>query len=374
MSAAHVAVDVKNLALFGGGIAAFLRPLLGAWLAHRPDVRFSLLGPPFDAAFLAGHRNYRHVEVPWPLWLPRWLRHPVYDNVLFPRAVAALSPTLVFSPYHDVRLPAAGSATRAVMMIHDTCIDELGAVYPWRIRAYYMRMLAINLARAAHILTVSECSRERILARFGVAPENVSVVYNTIEAQFAADARCAAASGAVRARYGSARLVLYAGGSEYRKNVARLCEAMRLLAERGEDIHFLITGAMDAGWKRALGSRGRPPSRAHFLGQLDAEALKLHYLACDAVVYPTLCEGFGRVCLEAMTLGTPLACSDLAVLREVAGGYPEYFDPTDAAAIAEATVRAIARGRQPPRRDERFAPGPVGDRFTALMDRLLAHA
>ena len=50
---------------------------------------------------------------------------------------------------------------------------------------------------------------------------------------------------------------------------------------------------------------------------------------------PSLGEGFGRVGLEAMELGVPLACSDLPVLHEVLGDYPEYFNPLRVEEIVE---------------------------------------
>ena len=36
MTARHVAIDVKNLALYTGGIAAHSRILINGWLAARP--------------------------------------------------------------------------------------------------------------------------------------------------------------------------------------------------------------------------------------------------------------------------------------------------------------------------------------------------
>src|SRR5262249_19601857 len=86
----HIAIDLKNLALHSGGIAAFGRPLVAAWLAHRPEYRFSLVGPRFDTAAFAGLSNWNLTDVPWPARLPRSLRHPVYDTLLFPRTIAKL--------------------------------------------------------------------------------------------------------------------------------------------------------------------------------------------------------------------------------------------------------------------------------------------
>jgi glycosyltransferase involved in cell wall biosynthesis len=369
----HVAIDVKNLALYSAGIAAFVRPLIANWLSQRPDVRFSLVGPPFDTAAFAAADNWRHVSVAWPSMLPRPLRHPIYDNLLFPRALARLRPQLLFSPYHDVRLPRPTLGIRSVIVVHDTCIADLKAVYPWHIRSYYLAMLRLNLKRATHVLTVSEASRTRIQALYGLRA--VSVVCNATDAVFSAQPVADAAVRATRAPYGSAKLIFYAGGSEYRKNVGRLIDALGLMVANGEDVRLLVTGSLDAGWRRSL--RGRPKrtlDRVHFLGRLESAGLKIHYASADAVVYPTLCEGFGRVCLEAMLVGTPLACSDLPVLREVTSDYARYFDPVDPQAIAEAIRGAIASGRQIPRQDARFSLGVVTRQFTELMDRLLPEA
>lgn len=359
----RVAVDTKNLALYQGGIAGFFRPLLSAWVAARPEVEFVLVGPAFDLGDLARCANCTHHVVPWPEMLPRPLRHPAYDNLLFPRATRAVRPDFIFSPYHDVRLPRG---VPSAMMIHDTCIGDLPCVYPRRVRLYFQHMLSVNLARARHVLTVSEASRAAILARHPSAAGRVSVVPNAVPALFRV---AASATGPGK---GESLRLLYTGGAEYRKNVRRLIAAMGELATAGVDVRLWTTGVRDPAWERMFaGFPAELIARVVFLGRLDAAALAAHYRAADVVVYPTLCEGFGRVCIEAMEVGAPLACSDLPVLREVSGDYPVYFDPRDPAAIAAAIRAAAARGPLPPRRDPRFAPETVAARFLAVMDALL---
>jgi glycosyltransferase involved in cell wall biosynthesis len=101
------------------------------------------------------------------------------------------------------------------------------------------------------------------------------------------------------------------------------------------------------------------------------EALAAQYPACDVVVYPTLCEGFGRVALEAMELGAPLACSDLEVLREVAADYPVYFNPRETGDMTRAVLEARHLGHQQARQCPDFQPEAVVERFLGAMDAVI---
>jgi glycosyltransferase involved in cell wall biosynthesis len=60
----------------------------------------------------------------------------------------------------------------------------------------------------------------------------------------------------------------------------------------------------------------------------------------DALVHPSLYEGFGLVVLEAMGRGTPVVAADATALPETAGGAAELCDPLDPADIARA-IRAV---------------------------------
>ncbi|MBK5913172.1 glycosyltransferase family 4 protein [Rhodocyclus purpureus] len=362
-----ILVDTKNLALYGGGISHWFAPLLAAWIVDRPDARFLLVGPSFDTAFLPECSNWEHVSLTWPEWLPRSFRHPWYDNVLFPRVVRRLRPDFVMSPYHDVRIP---KGVPSVISVHDLCLDELESVYPRRIRAYYLTLLRRNLRQAAFVLTVSETSRSKLIERYGVPPDRVGVVYNAPPAAFDGDH---GAEGTIdfRARFGlHGRLLFYPGGAEYRKNMMRLVQVFAKLAQSYDDLFLLVTGENNARWSAAIAGLPNVLSqRIVFTGRLDDADLRLAYSAVDAVIYPSLCEGFGRVCLEAMDTGTPLACSDLPVMREVAGDYAHYFDPYCVDSMCQATAAALSQGRRHPVKEMRFQTVAVRDAFLCAMDR-----
>lgn len=365
----RIAVDTKNLALFKGGIAAFFAPLLQAWIASRPQYQFILVGPPFKSLDMPNCSNWAQHFIKWPLLLPRPLRHPVYDNILFPIAIRAVNPDIVFTPYHDVRLPRG---IPSMMMVHDTCYQDLPEVYPLRIRGYYLYMLKRNLEVSSHILTVSETSRLTVQARYGVSDDCIGVVYNSLDSRMKQSKTAHELAEKLRKERGEGLHLFYSGGSEHRKNIRRLALAVAELVAAETNPHIWITGSRDAGWNKCLADLAiSVSSRFHFLGRITLDLLAANYLASKVVVYPTLCEGFGRVALEAMEFGRPLACSDIEVLREVAGDYPKYFNPLDPTAIARAISEAADQGELTPRQREEFQAEAVAKAFIRQMDEFV---
>jgi glycosyltransferase involved in cell wall biosynthesis len=365
----RIVIDTKNLALYSGGIAAFFRPLLAAWMKQRPEHDFTLLGPRFDTSALEKAPHWRQHLVPWPDRLPRSLRHPLYDNFLFPRAVRAVQPDLIFTPYHDVRLPAG---VPSVMMVHDTCLHDLPDVYPLRIRGYYLHMLRRNLKKATQVLTVSQASRRDLRSRYGVPDEQSGIVPNAIDPLMTRSATASEQAAVLRSARTQGLHLFYPGGSEHRKNIRRLSLAIEQLDAMGHAPHLWITGSLDSAWTACL--EDLPVvlrEQFHFLGRISVEDLAAQYLACDVVIYPTLCEGFGRVALEAMELGAPLACSDLEVLREVAADYPLYFNPRETEDMTRAVLAAQQLGRQAARQCPDFQPEAVIERFLGAMDAVI---
>lgn len=365
----NVAVDSKNLALYAGGIAAFLGPLLAAWLKRRPQHDFTLVGPPFDTSVLEQGPNWRQHLVPWPERLPRPLRHPVYDNILFPHAVRAIEPDMIFTPYHDVRLPAG---VPSVIMVHDTCLHDLPDVYPLRIRGYYLHMLHRNLKKSMQVLTVSQSSQRDLKMKYGLPDERISIVPNAIDPQMVESVNASAQAAVLRSVRAPGLHLFYPGGSEHRKNIRRLALTLAQLDTMGHAPHLWITGSLDTAWAACLADQPIAfRERFHFLDRIGVEAMAAQYLACDVVIYPTLCEGFGRVALEAMELGAPLACSDLEVLREVASDYPVYFNPRDIGDVTRAVLEAHRLGRRQPRQCPDFQPEAVVERFLSAMDTVI---
>lgn len=75
---------------------------------------------------------------------------------------------------------------------------------------------------------------------------------------------------------------------------------------------------------------------------IDEATMERLYSTTALVVFPTLFEGFGLPTLEAMARGCPVACSDIPVLREIAGDAAEYFDPRSASDVGATLTSLVA--------------------------------
>ena len=372
-----ILIDAKNLALYKGGISHWLTHQLQHWFTvEKGQAEFILLYPKglgLNPVHLLGSE---HQTVSWPKFLPRKLRHIWYDNISFPSALRKINPQFIFSPYHDVRLPQKTSQIYSVITVHDLCFLDAPRAYPWFIRTYYLWMLRLNLGRASHVITISKATRDRLIEQYQLPVNMISIVPNSIEPDFLESVPSAAQQQAWRNQFdrSNGKIVLYSSGIDYRKNISRLMAAFRALWAQGHQMILCITGNLDPRWQHLFSQEEIDNGRVRFLGFLSLADLRLAYQSADLVVYPSLCEGFGRACIESMICGTPLACSDLPVFHEVAGDYASYFDPLDSNSISQSLLHCLEQGRKEPRQDSRYELIQVQGEFIRTMNRLLADA
>jgi glycosyltransferase involved in cell wall biosynthesis len=223
--------------------------------------------------------------------------------------------------------PLAGR--RNVVVIHDAAALRHPEWYSRAYAAYQRRLLPLVARRARQVLTVSEFSRADLATALGLDPERIAVVPNGVDERFSpgADPEPSRAAHGLRRAY-----ALVVGTRIARKNLDALGEAARLLSDEG--IELVAAGSGRGYMRQEAGAAARP------LGYVAEEHLPGLYAGASAVLMPSLYEGFGLPCLEAMACGTPVAASDRGALPETCGGAALHADPEDPVAFAAAALRA----------------------------------
>jgi glycosyltransferase involved in cell wall biosynthesis len=90
------------------------------------------------------------------------------------------------------------------------------------------------------------------------------------------------------------------------------------------------------------------PAGVRFTGWLPDDRRDAVVAGADALVFPSLYEGFGLPMLEAMAAGVAVLSSNRASLPEVGGDAAEYFDPenVEEMAVKISTLAADRRARE----------------------------
>jgi glycosyltransferase involved in cell wall biosynthesis len=236
--------------------------------------------------------------------------------------VRALRYELLYSPAN-----LAPILTRAnVLVIHDVASLRHPEAYSRSYVAYQRLMLPALARRARLLITVSEFSKRELVEVLRIAPERITVIPEGVDERF-----CAGADpGAVSARYRLARpYVLALGTMSERKNLAVLEPAARALRERGID---LVVAGSDRTYLRAS------PVHLRRLGYVAEEHLSGLYAGARALAMPSLYEGFGLPCLEAMACGTPVVAAASGALPETVGDAGLLVEARDGDAFAAALV------------------------------------
>lgn len=253
-----------------------------------------------------------------PVWL--WQRRKEYDGFVI---CAANRRACAWYP-----LPTTAT-------VHDLANFHIPKKYS-RLRMLYLaHVLPFYAKRAQRLVAISESTKADMVRYWGVAPEDVTVLYNGADKPEGANGP--------KGERGSS--ILYISRIEHPgKNHVRLIEAYSRLSPEVAAAHPLVLAGAD--WKDAQAvhdAAASSPNAAHirFTGFVDDEKLEQLWREAYCYVFPSLFEGFGLSLVEAMWRGIPCACSSNGSLGEVAGDAAITFDPNDVEAIASALEKLV---------------------------------
>jgi glycosyltransferase involved in cell wall biosynthesis len=82
-------------------------------------------------------------------------------------------------------------------------------------------------------------------------------------------------------------------------------------------------------------------------GYVPDEMMPILYAGADALVFPSLYEGFGMPVLEARACGARVVTTDLPELREAGDEYVIYVEPT-LEGVKTGILQAIGSPKPPP--------------------------
>ncbi len=260
----------------------------------------------------------------WHQWhLRGLLKQGGYDLFHAPsyRRIMAFCPTAQLATVHD----CAPFRLR----------DKYGAL-----RGLFGRQLAPWMARRCEaIVSVSHFTKQDLVDFYKLPSERITVIHNGLNHSLYRP-RSEEELAAFRARKQLDKpFFFFVSRLEHPgKNHVRLIEAYERFRESSPDQVELILGGAPWHGAEVIEQRVADSPYAEDIrlpGFMDEADLPLWYGSAEALVFPSLIEGFGLPVVEALACGVRVASSDRGSLPEVGGNAALYFDPEAVPEIAQ---------------------------------------
>jgi alpha-1,3-rhamnosyl/mannosyltransferase len=198
------------------------------------------------------------------------------------------------------------------------------------------------LKKCAAVITISECSRTDILARWPWLENKLSVIPHGIEDTYFTEDKGRIPDD-LALTIGGAPYLVYMGGPMERK---RFNWAAEVLAKTNHPSLKLVACGFGAEARRVALDKlpHHLKDRVHFANFLSDAELRALYRGAKAVLYPTLYEGFGFPAIEAQAAGVPAIFSALGSLKELIGPLAMIVPPNDIDAWVGAVDQTVTMG------------------------------
>jgi len=322
------------------GIARWIMSVLESLRRHtdRHEIHLFVLEgdlPLFD--FARGHFQLHTV--------PEANRNPIRDiawhQLQLPRLARRLGLDVVHVPSYR-RMPW-GMPCASLATIHDLAPFRLAGKYDLA-RMIYGRFALRRLARRqTRITTVSSQTAADIEHFAGIDRHGIDILHNGVDRRRFKPVPREEAEPFVREAFRiAAPYYLYVARLEHpAKNHLTLLRAFELFRDRSPERRTLVFAGQDWSGSEAIHqaiARSRYARDIVCTGFVPDDLLPRLYQAAEAMIFPSLFEGFGIPPIEAMSCGCPVISSRSGALDEVLGDAALSIDPKNCRLIADAML------------------------------------
>jgi glycosyltransferase involved in cell wall biosynthesis len=321
-----------------GGIGRYVYQLLTAMLELDRELRLLLVVPAENGRPIVCGEHAHRVEEYRFAPPPQSLR----TLLAFPRE--ALDADLFHFPANVLPLEPPAPAVTTVhdlMWLDQPRLCASSAIKRLVTGSYYRLGIEQAARRSAHVLTVSEASRDALVHRYPDLARRVTVTHHGLEPFFREIAGSEAEALTSHLVPAGTPFVLSVGqGSPYKNHPRALRAFARAFAGQPSMKFVLVRrfSRRDAAMRRLLASE-ELRHRVVSLPEVGEEELRALYARATVFLFPSIFEGFGLPPLEAMACGTPVLTANFGAMAEICGDAALGVNTYSVAEIADGLSR-----------------------------------
>lgn len=324
--------------LFMSGIGRYIQNILSYMPQFAADLQLVLAGNPEQICdFLDRQPELQGIVVevvPLQASIYSVAEH-IYGSQLLHRYKGKTD--LFHFPHYNV--PWVGKEN-TVVTVHDLIHFRFPAYYGG-VKVKLAKIVLENaVKKAGRIIVVSQATADDLVQMYPNIAEKIRVIPNGVSEFFRPQPN--EIIDAFKKRQGLRQYLLYVGNRKPHKNLGRLLRAYAKLKTSFSTLQLVIVGKKFNEQDEVTNLiKELKLSDVVELERVNDDDLLRLYCGAEALVLPSLYEGFGLPPLEAMACGTPVVVSNISSIPEVVGEAGVYVDPYNVREITQSLFRVL---------------------------------
>jgi glycosyltransferase involved in cell wall biosynthesis len=339
----NIAFDAKRAYQNNTGLGNYSRTLISSLATYFSGNNYYLYAPKLTDMY--NTQLFKNMQSVLPeKRLHRWFRSAWRSKYVVGQLVAK-GIGIYHGLSHEIPFGIHKSGVKSVVTMHDLIFERYPGQYnPIDVQTY-RRKAKYACEYADKVIAISEQTKQDIIHYYKTPAEKIDVVYQSCDESFGV-LHPAERIQEMKQQYNlPPAYFLYVGSIIERKNLLGIMQA--ILQLKGEvDIPLVVLGGGSSYKKKvkAFVAANGLTDRIIWLNEntrlADAD-VPLLYQGAEALLYPSLFEGFGIPILEALWSRTPVITSAGSCFRETGGDAALYINPLRPDTIANAMKTVI---------------------------------
>jgi glycosyltransferase involved in cell wall biosynthesis len=265
-------------------------------------------------------------------WQIKILRWPFPFWTIFRLSLEMLwkKPDIFFSPANILPYFTPSKTSTTIHDVGFVCFSDCYSHSERRLQNFGVR----RALTAATIFTPSNFTKQELMKIYSADPSKIFVTHlghNTeLLTAVSNSVNNAAEEYNIKKPY-----FLFVGRKERKKNIDGIMKAFKIFSEKHSDYSLVLAGP-NANYELPISNY-----EVVNIAWIDNEERSYLMRNAEALLFPSLYEGFGLPILEAFNAGIPVITSNFSSMPEVAGEATLLIDPKNPADIAHAMERLI---------------------------------
>ena len=319
----RIGYDAKRLFHNNTGLGHYSRTLIQLLLQSNNDLEIVL----FDSHPVQNELTRQIFSAPQvntiTLDYPGWY----YRSINLSKFISKANPDVYHGLSNELPLIKNGNIPY-VVTIHDLLYQNFPNDFSFFDRTIYNIKTSQAIKNADTIIAISEATKKSILDSFSVDDKKIKVIYQSYDPVFDIPVAPVEMEEVLKKYKLPVSYNYYVGAVTYRKNLKVILEAM-LQQSASQQLPLLVAGN-GTNYLKEINNfihQNKLSKLVFHLPHLPRSVVRMLYTNANAIIYPSLGEGFGLPVLEGIAANLPVITSSISSLPEAGGDVALYFNP-----------------------------------------------